>query len=208
MIQKLQAREIDIRYLIDNFGLQQVQNPEFFREWQENLPEITDLEKQLLDQVKAGFINLLDYPPLLENAVKLAVLGPLLFIAGFYLSPFYIKTEQSIQIQEEDEGIIIEGRIDVLILKEHFWATVIESKNASFSIEAALAQLLTYMLADQNPETPTFGMITTGGNFIFVKLVRGEILHYALSDEFVLRKSGNELYSVLQILKRLSQLTP
>ncbi len=55
-------------------------------------------------------------------------------------------------------------------------------------------------------DKPSFGMITTGKSFIFIKLVKGETPQYALSDEFVLRKRGNELYSVLSILKRLGQL--
>ena len=170
------------------------------------MPKLTDLEKQLLDRLKTGFINLLQYPLLLENVVELSVVGPLLFIAGFYLSPFLVKAEKSIEVQEEDEGVIIEGRLDVLLLKEQFWVMVIESKKAAFSIEEGLAQLIAYMLADPHPETPSFGMITTGGNFIFVKLVRGEKPQYALSDQFALRKRENELYSVLQVFKRLSQL--
>ena len=96
-----------------------------------------------------------------------------MFIAGLYESPFQVKAEKSIAIQEEDE---------------------------------ALAQLLTYMLADPDRETLTFGMISTGANFSFVKLVRGETLQYARSAELVISNPGNELYRVLQILKRLSQL--
>ena len=57
-MQKLQARDINLRYLIDNFGLQRVRNSEFFREWQENLPEVTDSEKQLLDRVQDIYFNL------------------------------------------------------------------------------------------------------------------------------------------------------
>ena len=205
-MQKLQAREINLRYLIDNFGLQRVRNSEFFREWQENLPEVTDSEKQLLDRVQDIYFNLVDTPPVLENAVKLTIISPILFIAGLYESPFHVKAEKSIAIQEEDEGRIIEGRIDILIMKANLWVTVIESKQLSFSTDKAFAHLLTYMLADPNPETPTFGMISTGANFSFVKLVRGEITQYALSPEFVISNPGNELYRVLQILKRLSQL--
>ncbi|MGB3510553.1 MAG: hypothetical protein WBA93_15215 [Microcoleaceae cyanobacterium] len=80
MTQTIPAKDINIRYLIDNFGLQKNQDEQFFREWQDNLPELTDLEKQLLDQVKAGFINLIDYPPVLENVVRMAVIDPILFI--------------------------------------------------------------------------------------------------------------------------------
>ena len=79
-------------------------------------------------------------------------------------------------------------------------------KRASYSIEEGLAQILAYMLANPHPEKPSFGMITTGGSFIFVKLVKGEIPQYALSDIFEIRNRGNALYDVLRILKRLSQL--
>ena len=206
-MQKLQARDINIRYLIDNYGLQRVRNSEFFRQWQENLPEVTDYEKQLLDRVQDIYFNLVDSPPVLENAVKLTIISPILFIAGLFESSFQVKAEKSIAIEEEDdEGRIIEGKIDILIVKANLWVTVIESKQLAFSTDEALSQLLTYMLADPNPQTPTFGMISTGANFSFVKLVRGETLQYARSAEFVVSNPGNELYRVLQILKRLSQL--
>jgi len=45
MVQKLPAKDIDIRYLIDNFGLQLIEDEQFFREWQDDLPKLTDLEK-------------------------------------------------------------------------------------------------------------------------------------------------------------------
>ena len=75
-------------------------------ESQVDLPEINNLERQLLDKVKAGYINLLNYPPLLEDVVKMTVLDPLLFIADFYLQPFYVKAEESIEISSEDDGVI------------------------------------------------------------------------------------------------------
>ncbi|MGK7874135.1 MAG: restriction endonuclease subunit R [Xenococcaceae cyanobacterium] len=207
MVQTIQAQDIDLRYLIEKFGIQLVEDYQVFPEWQVNLPEITDLDKQLLDRVKAGFINLLNYPPLLEDVVRMAVLDPILFIGGFYLFPFYVKSEKSIDIALEDEGVIVKGRIDTLVLKDQFWVMVIESKRASFSIEAGLAQILAYMLGNPNPEKPSYGMISTGGSFIFIKLVKGERPQYALSKGFLTRNPGrNELYDVLRILKRLSQI--
>lgn len=198
---------ITLRDLIDRFGLTLTEDESFFPEWQENLPEIGERDRELLDKVKAGYINLLNYPPLLEDVVKMAILDPILFIGNFYLSPFYVKSEEPIEIAAEDEGITIKGKIDTLVFKERFWVTAIESKKAAFSIEEALPQLLTYMLANPHPERPSFGMITTGGTFIFVKLVRGENSnYYAMSDLFSIRNRGNELYDVLRILKRLSQL--
>ncbi|MCD8486302.1 MAG: restriction endonuclease subunit R [Desertifilum sp.] len=205
MPQTLQAKDIDLRYLIDNFGLQLVQDDLFFPEWQENLPEITDLDKQLLDKVKAGYLNLLNYPPLLEDAIRMAILDPLLFIGDFYLAPFYVKSEEPIEINLEDKETLIKGKIDTLVLKDQFWVMVIESKRASFSIEAGLPQILTYMLANPHSGQPSFGMITTGGSFVFIKLVKNATLQYATSNIFYLRNRGNELYSVLSILKKLSQ---
>lgn len=205
MVQTFQAKNITIRDLIDKFSLQFVEDLQFFREWQENLPDLTDLEKQLLDKVKAGYINLLNYPPVLENVVKMSMLDPILFIGDFYLAPFHVKAEQSVSIAEEDEGVIITGSLDVLVLKDQFWVMVIESKKFDFSIEAGRAQILAYMLANPHPEKPSYGMITTGGSFIFLKLIKGERPQYSLSKTFVTLNPGNELYDVLRILKRLCE---
>jgi hypothetical protein len=206
MTQIIQAKNIDLRYLIDNFGIQLVLDRQFFWEWEEELPEITDLEKQLLDKVKAGYLNLLNYPPLLEDVVRMAIVDPILFIGDFYLSPFYVKSEESIDIAVPDEDIIIKGRLDTLVLKDRFWVMIIESKKASFSIEEGLAQILAYMLGNPYPDQPSFGMIATGSEFIFVKLVKGKPPRYSLSKGFLMRNPGNELYEVLRILKGLTQL--
>lgn len=207
MVQTIQAKDITLRDLITIYGLELIEDNQFFREWQDNLPEITDLDKQLLDRVKAGYINLLNYPPLLEGVVRMAVLDPILFIAGFYLSPFYVKAEKSVEIAVEDEGVLIKGQIEVLVLREQLWVMVIESKQAAFSIEAGLAQILAYMLATTHAEKPCFGMITTGGSFIFIKLVKGETPQYTTSNIWEIRNRGNELYKVLSILKKLSTLS-
>ncbi|MBW4690519.1 MAG: restriction endonuclease subunit R [Lyngbya sp. HA4199-MV5] len=206
MVQTLQAKNVTLRNLIDDFGLRLVQDNQFFREWQDDLPSITDSEKQFLDKVKEGYINLINYPPLLEKPIQIAILGPILFLGGFYLPPFQIRAEESIEIIAEDEGTIIRGQLDVLILKEQFWVMAIESKRFSFSMEAGLAQLLAYMLANPHPTKPGFGLIVTGGTFVFVKLVKDAVAQYAISNEFAIRNQGNELYDVFSILKRIGNL--
>jgi hypothetical protein len=206
MTQTIQAKDIDLRYLIDNFGIQLVLDDQFFREWQENLPEITNLDKQLLDKVKAGYFNLLNYPPLLEDVVRMAIIDPILFIGDFYLNPFYVKSEESVDIAVPDEDIIIKGRIDTLVFQNKLWVMVIESKKASFSIEEGLAQILAYMLSSSNSDKICFGMIATGSEFIFLKLVKTTLPSYALSKGFLMRNPGNELYDVLRILKSLIQI--
>lgn len=206
MVQTLQAGQVTLRDLIEKFRVQLVQDQQFFPEWQENLPELTDFEKQFLDKVKAGYFNLVVDPPVLEKPVQLAIVAPILFLTDFYLPPFQIKAEKSVEISEEDEGVIIRGSLDILILKEQLWLLVIESKRVGFSLEVGLAQLLAYMMATPNPDKPSYGMLTNGGSFTFVKSVQQQVYQYATSRFFELRNPGNELYDVLRILKRIRQL--
>ncbi|MCC5662450.1 DUF2959 domain-containing protein [Nostoc sp. CHAB 5784] len=206
MVQTIQAKEITLLELENSFGLQLVEDDQFFREWQDNLPEITNTEKQQLDRVKASYANLLKYPPLLENTVKMVVLSPLLDLADFYLSPFHVKSEKSVEVTADDEGVTVKGQIDVLILFEQLVVIVIESKQAAFSVEVGKAQLLAYMLAISNTDKPIYGLITNGGSFIFVKLVKQDTPKYALSRLFYIFNPGNELYTVLRVLKRLGKL--
>lgn len=69
----------------------------------------------------------------LENTVKLAVVAPLLDLSELFLPPFYVSTEDSVEIEATDESITVRGRIDILVLKEQLWVLVIESKRAEFS---------------------------------------------------------------------------
>lgn len=206
MVQTIQSQEVNLRYLLDNFSLELVRDEEFFGEWQYDLPEISDLEKELLNQVQEGYFNLLQNPPFLEDIVRMAIVDPVLFIGKFFLHPYHIRSEESINLELADKEVIIRGRIDALVLKEKLWVMIIESKRAEFSIEAGLAQLLTYLLASPHVKHPNYGLIVTGGSFIFVKLVNTEIPQYATSKMFAIRNPGNELFDVLRILKRLSEI--
>jgi len=206
MTQILQAKNMTLSELEKLFQVQFVESEEFFREWQENLPEITDWQKQLLDRVKAGYFNLIKKSPLLEKPINLTIVSPLLFIGEFYLSPFDLKTEKSVEILVENENTVIKGSLDTLVLQEQFWVMVIESKRAELSLEAGLAQILTYMIANPHPEKPCYGLISTGGSFTFIKLVKNGNWKYANSKVFELRNPGNDLHQVLRILKHLSQI--
>src|SRR4028118_1163182 len=102
---------------------------------------------------------------MIEDTVKMVVLAPLLFLADFYLSPFHIEAEKSVEIVTVDENLLVRGRIDILVLIESFWVVAIEAKGAQYSLEAGLPQLLCYMLSNPNPDRPTFGLLTNGSNF-------------------------------------------
>ncbi|WP_414618948.1 type I restriction endonuclease [Calothrix sp. CCY 0018] len=206
MVQIIQAQNINVAYLEENFKLHKSDSEDFFSEWLQNLPEINDLEKKFLDRVKANFLHLIMQPPFLENAVKMVVLSPLLDLASFYNNPFYLATEKSIELAVQDKDEIVRGRIDVLVVQQQLWLLVVESKKASFSLLEAIPQALTYMLNNPNKEKPVFGLVTNGSHFTFLKLTIQDKPVYAMSDEFTLFRRQNELYQVLSILKKLSSI--
>ncbi len=205
MVQSLQAKDVGLKVLTRSFGLKWIQSEDFFTEWQTHLSDLSAQEKLQLDQIKTGYFNQIQDPPLLEQTIQMIVVAPLLFLAGLYLPPFHIHAEKSIAISSEDDGIVIRGALDILLLRDGFWAMVIESKKAEYSIEAGLAQLLAYMLANPNPDQPCYGLIATGSDFIFVKVMQDAAgPQYGTSDQFGMRRSG-DLYEVFRILKRLAQ---
>jgi hypothetical protein len=205
MVQTIAANEVTLRDLKLAFGLQQIQDSAFFSEWLEASELLSAIEQQFLDRVKANFLGLMEDPPMLENSVKMVVLAPLLDLASFYHKPFRIETETSLDIATEDEGLVIRGRIDVLVLKDRLWLLVIEAKRSDFAVTRAIPQALSYMLG--NPETtePTFGMISNGYDFLFLKAIRQPTAQYANSRLFSLVNPDNDLYMVLQVLKRLGK---
>jgi predicted type IV restriction endonuclease len=200
MSQAIAAKDVTLKELKQNFGIQMSQSPAFFTEWLEAFTLLSEEERHLLDRVKANFQELMEEPPMLENTVKMVVLAPLLDLAGFYHKPFRIETETSVALEMKDEGAIIRGRIDVLVVKNQLWLLVIESKRSDFAVTRAIPQALAYMLSNSEMVQPTFGMITNGNEFLFLKTSQND---YANSRLFSLVNPNNELYEVLQILKHL-----
>ena len=200
MVQAIAAKDVTLRELKQNLGIQISQDSAFFTEWLDDFIALGEEERHLLDRVKANFLELMEDPPMLENTVKMVVLAPLLDLAGFYHKPFRIETETAIALEMKDEGAVIRGRIDVLVIRNQLWLLVIESKRSDFAVTRAIPQALAYMLSNSETLQPTFGMITNGNEFLFLKTSRNE---YANSRLFSLINPNNELYEVLQILKHL-----
>jgi hypothetical protein len=203
MVKTLQAKNLSLYDLEKKFNLTLAEEEQFFTEWREDLPAITESEKQSLDRIKANYLNLNRRRPMLEDMVKMVVLSPLLDLAEFYSRDFDIQTEAEVEIFLEDEDEIIKGYIDVLTLKDDLWVLVIESKRTQVDVMSALSQLLFYMLNNPNLVKEVFGLMTNGREFVFIKLTQQETPKYAYSKAFDIQTRENELYSVLSILKRL-----
>jgi hypothetical protein len=191
------------------FNLSRTEDETFFAEWQMRLPDLSIPEKTALDEVRRRYTYQRSEGQLLEGTVTLLLASPLLAIAGFYDPPFRVRAEESVQLTLDDGEEILQGRMDVLVLLHQFWVVVLESKKTALSVWAALPQTLAYLMANPHPERPSFGMVINGDDILFVKLVQSLDQQYALSRVFAPYTSNRELYSALQILKRLGQaITP
>ena len=135
------------------------------------------------------------------------MVSPLLYLSGLCDPPFKLRGEVPIEIQVEESGQLLHGRIDALVLRDRFWLVLAESKQAKLSFSMAIPQALTYMMGNPNAPDPVFGVVTNGDGFLFIKLAKQPQPTYALSDDFSLfRQAQNELYPVLKIFKHIGQL--
>jgi predicted type IV restriction endonuclease len=178
------------------FGLS-VTEEDGFLEWQVQIGLEPD-DLRALERVKQNYRYLLKEPPVLEETVKLVVLSPLLDLAGFYQPPFRMRTEESVVVTSAaEDGTEIRGAIDAIVVLEQIWVVVIEAKMSDFSLAKALPQTLSYMLA--SPNATTYGLVTNGSEFLFLKLVRSaNRAQYATSRVLSLLAPGNELIPVLR----------
>ncbi len=64
MVATIQASKVSMRYLKNNFHLQQHTDQQFFPEWFANLPELSSQEKTALDQIKNNYLYLTEDDPM------------------------------------------------------------------------------------------------------------------------------------------------
>lgn len=172
---------ISLNQVHDQFNLRRSGSDQFFGEWLHDLPQITDAERERLDQIKSKYLYQSSEGPLPEETVKV-VLSPLLDLAGFYESPFRFKTEMPVEIELEGENNeILRGRIDALVIQQQLWIVVVEAKRTSINPEVGIPQALAYMMARPQADHPLFGVVTNGNSFVFIKTFQQE---YDYSDLF------------------------
>jgi hypothetical protein len=129
-----------------------------------------------------------------------------LTLAGLYDEPFYVTTETSVELEIEEEEEILRGRIDTLIIAPQLWVLIIESKS-TIAFPVALPQIMTYMMANPNPQIPVYGLIGNGDEFMFIKMLTQGVPQYDFSNIFsLLLPRRNQLEDILQILKQIAKI--
>ncbi len=187
----------------EKFRLTQTNDPQFFTEWYEDLPNITEAEKASLDRLKNRYLYYIADGAISEGTVNIIMLSPLLELLGLCDPPYKIRGEKYVQIEIDQGDTILQGRIDALVVQNLLWVVLIESKQYGFSVLQALPQTLTYMMANPNSETPVFALIMTGEDYMFVKLNQ-QSRQYARSNKFTIANpQNNELYDVVRVMKRI-----
>ncbi|MEQ9552957.1 MAG: hypothetical protein RIM23_25485 [Coleofasciculus sp. G3-WIS-01] len=109
MVEVIQASNLALYELEERFNLVQVQDYDFFPEWQGIAQDLTAYEQHWLNQAKADFLSLAEYP-LYEEIVKIAVLAPVLLIAGLCRALIVPAAKKQVKVSFEDEDKVIRGR--------------------------------------------------------------------------------------------------
>ena len=191
----------------EKFNLNPSTDPQFFREWLESLPELTETEKTVLDRLRNRYFYYAEDGAITEGTINLIIVAPLLELVGFCDHPFKIRGEQAVKIELEDEETPLQGFIDALVIQERLWVVIIEAKRYGFNVSFAVPQALAYMMGNPQSQLPVFGLATNGEDYIFIKLDRQQRI-YDTSDKLTLSKrSQNQLYDVMQVMKLLKALS-
>jgi len=185
------------------FGLSRSKSQDFFREWCDQLPALDSSDQANLEILWRRYIYHRSGGHLLESTVMLLLVSPLLTSAGLYDPPFRIKVEESVLVNISDSEATLQGRIDVLVLRERLWIVVLESKKTMLSVWSALPQTLAYLMASPNGDHPTFAMLTNGDDIVFVKLEGKE---YGMSQVLAPLVNQGELEVAWQVLRKIAEM--
>ncbi len=180
----------------------------FFSELDDPLPELDELTEHWLNKIQTDFLSIMKRS-LKEEVVKVMVLSHLLSAANLSSRPFYPNTEESVEIELPDDptsdeaGTIIRGRIDFLVMHEHLWAIVVESKRTQLNVRMGIPQALIHMMASPNDDRPTYGLVLNGTDFLFIKLLKGDRNRYAVSRPLTMYDPDRDIHQTVQILRKL-----
>jgi predicted type IV restriction endonuclease len=189
-------------------GLHRTEDPTFFTEWQSPLPALTRAEVTELDHLSQRYLTYIEGGEVSEGTLNLIIVAPLLNALGFCDPPYRVRGEAWVQVAlpvDEAKGIsTLTGRIDALTLQNQLWLVVIEGKRGGFNVLQAVPQALGYMMGNPTSGQPSFGLVTNGYDYLFLKATQTPTRQYARSQNFTLLSAPDQnLQRVGQILKRL-----
>lgn len=189
----------------ERFGLSRVGDPAFFPQWQEPLPALSAVEQAALDKYCDRYLSYAADGSISEGTVNVIMVSPLLELLGLCDPPLRVQGERYVEIAIENDNQVLRGRMDVVIIQQRLWVVLVEAKHFGFSVMQAIPQTLAYMMGSPKPQIESYGLITTGEDFLFLKLQRQPVAQYALSNKFtLLSDEANNLHRVAQVLKRLA----
>lgn len=99
------------------FSLNRNTDEQFFREWLENLPNITDSDQEILNSLKDRYFYYANDNGVTEGTINIIMISPLLELVKLCDPPFKIRAEKAVKIELEDREISLQGFIDALVVQ-------------------------------------------------------------------------------------------
>lgn len=180
------------------------QADDFFCEWFESLPTLTEEEKALLDRYRDRYFYYAEDGAISEGTVNLIMVAPLLELLGLYDPPYKIRSEEPVKIELAASDTLLQGVIDAVVVQQQFWIILIEAKPYGFNVSLAVPQALAYMSGGSKAAV-RYGLVTNGEDYLFIKL-NSQNQRYGLSRKFTLSNPRhNELWDVVRVIKQILQ---
>ena len=191
----------------DRLKLQVSLDRNFFSEWRQELPDLTQSERGEIDRLQARFAAHRYRGLVAEGAVDKLLLSPLLDLVGFYEPEFEIRAEETITFEVRDRDEILRGRTDTLIIRDGLWVLVLEAKRTAM-VALVVPQALAYMMASPHPDRPVYGLVSNGEEFIFLKVLASPTQIYSTSKLYAtfFPPDSQDLAEVVQVLKQIKTL--
>jgi hypothetical protein len=146
-----------------------------------------------------------------EGEVKILALSPLLIEAGYLAAPeLRLSLEERInEVEIEDGDRVIRGRMDMIVCRDlgdrvRLCVLIIEAKNSAVNVMEGLPQLLVYMQSFLEGQGVVWGLVTNGGDYVFVQLERG-LFRLFRGLGLMFEGDGERLLEVLIALRRLEE---
>ena len=189
-------------------GLSRTDDPAFFPEWQLPLPTLSVAETSELEHLSQRYLTYIEAGEVSEGTLNLIVVAPLLNALGLCDPPYRVRGEAWVQVAmpvDEPDGVsTLTGRIDALTLQADLWLVVIAGKRGGFNVLQAVPQALGYMMGNPAAAQPSFGLVTNGYDYLFLKATATPTRQYARSHNFTLLSAPDQnLQRVGQVLNRL-----